>query len=262
MLCASDSPLARDTSVASFRDCEVANSTADYYGAVIYNRLAAVTVTNVRVEDAANLTHELGTFFNSGGSYECSSACEPGEFGDCVALDECYSCTGECIGCDRGHENPETGSVSSGACLECGEGFYTNNRSTMTCGRCSAGSYVTDDADDSDGIGSSSGGFYCVSCPNGRFVDAAGASSCEACGIGKTTTSDGAHENCVACPMGSVAPAAASESCEEWLVWEVTGQGWHQLTQTPNLPVRRANSTRTRRQTTRAQQTKPVRSAV
>ena len=79
----SDSPLAADTSIARFTDCVVNATSASYYGSVIYNRLSKVIVSNILVEDAAKLTsNKLGTFFNSGGSYDCTSACDTGEYGE------------------------------------------------------------------------------------------------------------------------------------------------------------------------------------
>ena len=72
----------------SFTDCVVEDADASYYGSVIYNRLSAVVVSNMLVQDVGEYqADELGTFFNSGGSYDCTSACSVGEYGEVGGAD-------------------------------------------------------------------------------------------------------------------------------------------------------------------------------
>ena len=78
-------------------------------------------------------------------------------------------------------------------------------------GPCAAGSYTTDDAHDTDGVGVTSGGTHYVRCPTGRFTDKPGQGSCAACELG--SASGAGATTCTSCSPGTYADAKGAETC-------------------------------------------------
>ena len=138
-----------------------------FYGSQIYNALSDVYVTNSYVPaNGDGPTSQDGTMFNAGGTYTCVSSASKGHYGDCVAVDDCYSCVINAEKqCGTGTYLASTGSVDSTDCVSAGKGLYTNVTAALDAFLCPAGSYVTDSPPDADGVGDttgvSSGGTFC-----------------------------------------------------------------------------------------------------
>ena len=79
-----------------------------------------------------------------------------------VADDKCHSCTiGVCYDCPPGKFRAGAGAVGLDQCDPCPEGQYSEAAGAVACSICLAGSYVTDVAEDTDGVGLTSGGKSC-----------------------------------------------------------------------------------------------------
>jgi hypothetical protein len=78
-------------------------------------------------------------------------------------------------------------------------GDYSNDLGATACeGPCGAGSYVSDVANDTDGVGVAAGGQFCILCPAGKFGEEEGSSSCQECPSGKS--SEQGSTECSDCP--------------------------------------------------------------
>ena len=141
-----------------------------------------------------------------GSSPTCGSTCDAGTYGNCTretaSLHSCPSCiVGDCLSCAMGTSRNTSGAVSADECIPCTIGFYAPDEGTAFCdGPCPAGSFVTDDANDTDGFGVTSSGTYCLPCPAGRFNSEPGKGSCIACEKG--TTSAAGATACMSCTPG------------------------------------------------------------
>lgn len=97
----SDTPLVTDQTVVTVSDTTFGESKSSHYGAVTFASLSKATLTNIEItaedDDIESLS---GVFFNSGGSMSCVSTCPAGSFGNCTAVDDCFSCRiDECTNC-------------------------------------------------------------------------------------------------------------------------------------------------------------------
>ena len=146
-----------------------------------------------------------------------ASGCGPGSYGLCVAVGggTGYSCeTGACSPCPPGTFRDTPGALLLSDCLPCATGTFARSSSgSATCERCDAGSYVTDDAEDIDGIGVTGGGSACVVCPAGRAAAVDGSTSCIACDLGESSSSGSLA--CLSCDPGSFADGKASPKCRD-----------------------------------------------
>ena len=104
-------------------------------------------------------------------------------------VDSCHSCEiGVCNACPIGRYRAEPGAVDESECLKCPKGLFSNSTGAAECNSCPPGSYVTDDYDDMDGIGTESGGLACVRCPRGRESKGSSSTSCVECEAGDSST--------------------------------------------------------------------------
>ena len=154
-----------------------------------------------------------------GSSPECGSTCDPGFYGNCTResaspFDQCPSCViGECMACPAGKVSG-SGAIDVDDCGACSAGRYVPHEGAAACeGPCPAGSFVTDQMDDTDGFGVTVGGTHCLLCPAGRFSSEPGQGSCEACELG-STSSTGATA-CTSCIAGTYADTKAAETCTD-----------------------------------------------
>lgn len=171
------------------------------------------------------------------------SACVAGQYGDCTYLDDaldtysceldtCYDWYEPCpvsisvpefdsliVLCyllcfsPAGTYSKTVGALSLSECSSCPKGYFNNQTRATSCSQlCPSGSYVTDNTkEDSDGVGVSTGGLFCLPCPSGRITSAAGASSCTACPAG--TAANSSRKGCDSCARGKYAASSASAHC-------------------------------------------------
>ena len=87
------------------------------------------------LSDAAVDNTEAGkTFFNGGGSFDCSSGCAPGHYdGSCEEIDGCHACLGQCVPCPVGKFRATAGAVSESDCAECAKGTMNNVSGASSC---------------------------------------------------------------------------------------------------------------------------------
>ena len=214
----SSSVIASDQTSLNVRDCHMMNGLAEYYGSAIYNLQSYVKVINSYI-DEPTMTSQTGTFFSSGGSFDCTSSCDFGYYGDCEQTDdilECHSCKIDaCIACPRGKWGAKVGGVSEAdACSTNSAGTYTNTTGSTEEITCPAGSYATDSPNDVDGIGVQSGATECVACPAGKLSSAPLATSCEDCPVGKSTNNTDNATACDDCLPGYFAEDDGQASCD------------------------------------------------
>ena len=89
----SDTPLEADQTVVIVANSTFGKSKSSHYGAITFASLSNASLTNIEItakdDDIESLS---GVFFMSGGLMTCVSTCPPGSFGNCSAVDECFSC--------------------------------------------------------------------------------------------------------------------------------------------------------------------------
>jgi len=152
-----------------------------------------------------------------GAAPACGSSCGAGHHGNCTHetadTHQCPSCVvGQCIACAVGKAHNTSGATTAEDCLACPNGYYTSNEGATVCeGPCPAGSYTTDDANDTDGVGVTSGGTHCVMCPPGRYNNESGQGSCAACELG--SASGAGATTCTSCSPGTYADTKGAETC-------------------------------------------------
>lgn len=97
----SDTPLEADQSVLTVTDTTFGASASSHYGAITFATLSKASLTNVEVTATdAEIQSLSGVFFNSGGSMTCTATCLPGSYGNCTAVNDCFSCLiDECTDC-------------------------------------------------------------------------------------------------------------------------------------------------------------------
>jgi len=97
----SDTPLVADQTVLTMTDTIIGKSTSTHYGAIKFASLSKASLTNIEITaDDVDIESLSGTFFNSGGLITCVSTCSAGFFGNCTAVDDCFSCLiDECTAC-------------------------------------------------------------------------------------------------------------------------------------------------------------------
>jgi len=195
-----------------------------FYGSQIYNGLSDVYVTNTYVPaNGDGPTSQDGTMFNAGGTYTCISSAGQGFYGDCAAVDDCYSCVlNVAKPCSPGSYLSDTGAVDSSECLAASSGFYTNVTAALAAFVCPAGSYVTDSPPDDDGVGTttgvSTGGRFCNLCPANTYSASDLSTGCTQCKKSRTSRPGATNctlckelyyydpdaEDCLACPDGAI----------------------------------------------------------
>lgn len=191
----------------SINNSVITSSETSVLGGALYSFFSDVEITNLYI-NTEYVTSLLGDIvYNMGGNLECLSSCIPGSFGDCEVVDECWSCVpGACTLCGAGKYLPLSGAVEEAQCLDCPEGRYTPHYGLTACSVCKRGYYVTDDANDTSGIGLYSGGTHCVACPAGKFANvSSGSTSCDECSSGKTSFPSMGALDCVPCGAGRFA---------------------------------------------------------
>jgi len=93
MAVVSDTPLAVDQTVVTVTDTIFDKSTSSHYGAIQFAALSKASLTNIEITAKHSDIESLsGVFFNSGGSITCTSICPAGSYGNCTAVDDCFSC--------------------------------------------------------------------------------------------------------------------------------------------------------------------------
>ena len=153
------------------------------------------TTSEVIIRNTVMHNHSLssrsGTVFVSGGVVACQSNCGKGTYGKCTATADglCWSCQQDvCLDCPTGRYGAVAGATSVDAgCSLMGSGWDTDVTGSPYGWKCPAGSYATNDANDTDGFGVTVGATACVACPAGRYSAAAGSSSCDACASGQSS---------------------------------------------------------------------------
>ena len=97
----SDTPLEADQSVLTVTDTIFGKSTSSHYGAINFASLSKASFMNIEITaEDADVQSLSGVFFLSGGSMTCVSACAAGSYGNCTAVDDCFSCLiDECTAC-------------------------------------------------------------------------------------------------------------------------------------------------------------------
>ena len=207
----SSSVLVGEQTSLAIADSTFGSSVSTYYGSILYSAISPVAIENSQVLPAASLSSLTSDFFNSGGTMTCTSTCGFGYFGNCTAVDDCFSCLpGVCTACPAGTYLSSTGAVAASACASCAAGTVSSEGAT-SCSTCQAGAFATSSSDDSDGFGVASGGVACAICPAGRISEAKGRTECSACTFGYSSYSNGT--TCYVCPRGTYAKLEGSSLC-------------------------------------------------
>ena len=173
--------------------------------------------------------------------------CSVGKFGPSQGLSVCLNCTAGfftnhigssvCVGCIAGTFASGVGSTSqsnchncniglfsvgnASKCVQCSEGYFTQQVRTSSCTACPRGSYgATAGANAStlcascpSGMFSFAGATSCLNCSVGYFADSERSGDCQGCEAGKFSVVVAAQHssNCVACSSGQFSPLGASE---------------------------------------------------
>jgi len=218
--------------------CEIDGSTfshsgSGFYGALLFNTMGEVSITNTYVDRATLLVDDTKkTVFNQGGTTAVVSGCSAGKYGLCSAMDngDFYTCEMDndgdptCLACPAGKYGVAGGGVNEDSCILCPRGQYQDtpgqaatvcaaNTDCDVCIQCGAGSYATDETDVGapDGVGLTSGATRCVPCAAGRMNGISEAFQCLPCAAGKYA-GEGQTE-CYDCERGKYAANLASTQC-------------------------------------------------
>jgi hypothetical protein len=140
--------------------------------------------------------------------------CNPGFFKDELNTLPCSSCS-------SGTWSNTWRSASADDCNLCAPGRYNDDvaqTSPQDCVECAIGKYLAD-ADDDAGPSHHDSSEDCLSCPEGHYGNAAGATQCHACAVGFYQDQIAAEgiESCQACApgkLGTRSAATAETMCE------------------------------------------------
>ena len=140
---------------------------------------------------------------------------KPGQSGEGEACGVCPENTFQdaegreaCTPCDAGYVNPNFGSVSADACIQCPTGYFTE---ISKCVACSEGRFSNTPNAKSNGV--------CAICPNGRYGSPEGAndpSLCKPCAAGRFGIEAAPRrifmeEACETCPAGFISKSGKLE---------------------------------------------------
>jgi len=215
--------------------CEIdgssfSHSGSGFYGALLFNTMGEVSITNTYVDRATLLVDDTKkTVFNQGGTTAVVSGCSAGQYGLCSAMDngDFYSCENHddgvptCLPCPAGKYGLAGGGVNEDSCILCPRGQFqdeqgqaaTTGSGSDVCKTCGAGSYATDETDVGapDGVGLTSGATHCEPCAAGRMNVFENQFQCLPCAAGKYAQ-EGLSQ-CSDCERGKYAANLASTQC-------------------------------------------------
>eukprot|EP01052_Picozoa_sp_SAG31_P008983 SAG31_NODE_463_length_15332_cov_5.907700_4_plen_1357_part_00 len=125
-----------------------------------------------------------------------SSVCDPCGEG---TYDHDSSASTECVDCDPGNAQPETGQTS---CDPCSEGTAQSLPGQSSCDDCVAGQFTN-----------TTGQSSCLLCAVGRFNPSTGLHNCSACAPGQYQASSG-QSSCIDCDPGQYTSTEEQVACQ------------------------------------------------
>ena len=182
---------------AEFTQCDFSDTAADIFGTVALTSVSQIRFMESNIRDP-NVTNLI---YNFGSDFDCISGCPPGQYGSCVAVDDCWSCDmGVCSDCPNGTSRLEAGAVEQSQCLPCELGTAANTSGSVQCSVCPSGK----------GSGTTTGSTKCEPCRAGQ-KSSVGSYTCDDCGVGEGS-SEGSSE-CLSCGAGYY--SFGSSACQE-----------------------------------------------
>uniref|UniRef100_A0A7S2F8R9 Polymorphic outer membrane protein n=1 Tax=Octactis speculum TaxID=3111310 RepID=A0A7S2F8R9_9STRA len=205
-------------------------NSAELAGGIIYNSNSELNITNTFMNYTGGAQN-----IQDGSEYTamCKSACRAGEYGECEAVDSCYSCKlGVCNDCPSGTYSL-AGAALKSHCLPCPSGYFSKYTKSSFCSECGPGNYTIVNGSKrlktrEPGIGDTISATDCVACPRGKLQEYSGSYLCNSCEAGKTSQPGSTTctpcdpgkyaefsgmQVCTNCPRGRIAPHHGSTEC-------------------------------------------------
>ena len=115
------------------------------------------------------------------------------------------------IACEPGKFGEFTGATRPDDCTMCPKGHWSGGWGSASCQPGNRGHYITNNANDIDGIGIEEGGTFSLVCPAGQYNPEVEQYLCQSCPRGKTSNTSGI--SCESCPGGKYAAFAGAPEC-------------------------------------------------